>query len=644
MSIKKGYWNSNALANPAMRSRDDSYSIVKLGNGESWDIDSAMTNIESSGSNKIHICTLNKDTYTDAAIDTLLENFGATLELTIDSSTFVITAILKNKDGTTLGTPQTIDLPLESVVVSGSYDNATKSLILTLENGNTITIPIADLISGLQEEITVDNKLDADLVDDSTSTNKFVTASDITNWNNHIASTNNPHSVTKAQVGLGNVDNTADLDKPISTATQSALDAKANNTNRVNGAPLSNSASVFYGTSSTAAATVEKEVSVPSITTLDAGTIIVVQPTVTSTVANSTIKLNNFSAYPMRYNNAAITTSTDSIVWNAAYPSVWVFDGTYWRFVAHGIDSNTTYSTMSVSEGTTGTATSNRVLQAVNLKQIIQGTTLTGIDVVTTGAVSATDTITEGIGKLQATKADTSVLATVATTGDYDDLINKPTIPTVNNPIITITQGGVTKGSFSLNQATGDTIALDAGGGGSVDIDNSTITKNGDDELQAVATINHNSAAGAVNPVYDWIGTLAEYQAQNIENQHPDWVCYITDDFAAQTYEAYTKTQANQLLDNKVGYCSFNENTKVQITASDQTATKNGWLIGVINFSGNNQQTTIYVNSIVVARGGWAGSLWMAASVQIPIKAGQTFRYDCTGTIQSNQMYFYPDD
>lgn len=40
-------------------------------------------------------------------------------------------------------------------------------------------------------------------------------------------------------------------------------------------------------------------------------------------------------------------------------------------------------------------------------------------------------------------------------------------IPTVNDATITITQGGVTKGSFSLNQASGDTIALDAGGGGS---------------------------------------------------------------------------------------------------------------------------------------------------------------------------------
>ena len=42
--------------------------------------------------------------------------------------------------------------------------------------------------------------------------------------NSHISDTNNPHSVTKAQVGLGNVDNTSDLNKPISTATQAALD------------------------------------------------------------------------------------------------------------------------------------------------------------------------------------------------------------------------------------------------------------------------------------------------------------------------------------------------------------------------------------------------------------------------------------
>ena len=35
-----------------------------------------------------------------------------------------------------------------------------------------------------------------------------------------------------------------------------------------------------------------------------------------------------------------------------------------------------------------------------------------------------------------------------------------PTIPTVNNPTITITQGGATKGSFTLNQSGATTIVL----------------------------------------------------------------------------------------------------------------------------------------------------------------------------------------
>ena len=47
------------------------------------------------------------------------------------------------------------------------------------------------------------------------------------NLDKHIADKNNPHEVTKEQIGLGRVDNTSDLEKPISTATQVALDKKA---------------------------------------------------------------------------------------------------------------------------------------------------------------------------------------------------------------------------------------------------------------------------------------------------------------------------------------------------------------------------------------------------------------------------------
>lgn len=47
----------------------------------------------------------------------------------------------------------------------------------------------------------------------------------------HKSNTSNPHSVTKVQVGLGNVDNTSDLNKPLSTATQEALNRKLDEEN-----------------------------------------------------------------------------------------------------------------------------------------------------------------------------------------------------------------------------------------------------------------------------------------------------------------------------------------------------------------------------------------------------------------------------
>ena len=83
----------------------------------------------------------------------------------------------------------------------------------------------------------------------STATNAVVSATDtvlgalgklqkqvsdnLTTLTSHTGSTSNPHGVTKTQVGLGNVDNTSDAAKPVSTATQTALNLKANSVTTV---------------------------------------------------------------------------------------------------------------------------------------------------------------------------------------------------------------------------------------------------------------------------------------------------------------------------------------------------------------------------------------------------------------------------
>ena len=120
-------------------------------------------------------------------------------------------------------------------------------------------------------------------------------------------------------------------------------------------------------------------------------------------------------------------------------------------------------------------------------------------------------------------KANIDDLADVAFSGSYNDLSNKPTI---GNATITINQGGTQKGTFTVNQSGDTIINLDAGS----DIDNLTITKNADDELQAIGVINKNTETGATNPIYDWAGTEEEYEIQNIATLHPEWLCFITDD------------------------------------------------------------------------------------------------------------------
>lgn len=90
-------------------------------------------------------------------------------------------------------------------------------------------------VQGLANEITnrtnAINALRTELktyVDDLIAdTGSDVTALE-TKVNNHIANKSNPHTVTKTQVELGNVNNTSDADKPVSTAQATAIaDAKA---------------------------------------------------------------------------------------------------------------------------------------------------------------------------------------------------------------------------------------------------------------------------------------------------------------------------------------------------------------------------------------------------------------------------------
>ena len=81
-----------------------------------------------------------------------------------------------------------------------------------------------------------------------------------------------------------------------------------------------------------------------------------------------------------------------------------------------------------------------------------------------TGTVTSVNNISPVNGNVTLTIPAAQVNSDWNSSSGVSEILNKPTIPTVYNSTITFTQGGVQKGSITLNQSSGDTIAFDAGG------------------------------------------------------------------------------------------------------------------------------------------------------------------------------------
>ena len=210
---------------------------VKMADGT--DLQTKMDNIEAEIDTKIDSVkigttecksgtTVTLPVYTKDETDS---TFGADIALTIDTSTYKMTLELKDNKGQVLSSKE-IDFPIESMVVNASYSNGT--LTLTLQNGNDINVDISSIISGLVPNTRT--IAGVDLKDNITAT-ELRTALNVENGaqvNTITGIKGNAESsyrtgnvnITASNIGLGNVNNTSDADKPISTATQTALNGK----------------------------------------------------------------------------------------------------------------------------------------------------------------------------------------------------------------------------------------------------------------------------------------------------------------------------------------------------------------------------------------------------------------------------------
>ena len=105
--------------------------------------------------------------------------------------------------------------------------NVTNESKATMFNSPTFTGTVSGVTKGMVGLGNADNTSDANKPVSIATQTELDLKADITTLSAHTNDTTNPHSVTKAQVGLGNADNTSDANKPVSIATQTELDLKA---------------------------------------------------------------------------------------------------------------------------------------------------------------------------------------------------------------------------------------------------------------------------------------------------------------------------------------------------------------------------------------------------------------------------------
>lgn len=134
----------------------------------------------------------------------------------------------------------------------------------------------------------------------------------------------NPHGIGKSDVGLGNVDNTADASKEVLSAT------KLKTKRTIDGVEFDGTANItHYGTCSTTASTAAKTVACTGFK-LETGARIEVRFTTTNTAAvgSLTLSVNSTTAKAIKYRNENLP---DAGVLAAGRTYVFVYDGTYYQ-------------------------------------------------------------------------------------------------------------------------------------------------------------------------------------------------------------------------------------------------------------------------------------------------------------------------
>jgi len=207
----------------------------------------------------------------------------------------------------------------------------------------------------------------------------------------HISDLENPHQTTKAQVGLSAVDNTSDLNKPISNLMQAALDDKSDVGHTHIATDITDLQALLDDKQNALGFTPENSANKnqnDGYAGLDSSGLI---PTaLLPGYVDDVLEYANLAAFPVTGATGKMYIALDS---NKTYR---------W--------SGSVYVEISASPGSTDSVTEGSVNLYFTASRVLS-TVLTGLSLLTGGVISATDTILVALGKLQ--KQITDNLATL---------------------------------------------------------------------------------------------------------------------------------------------------------------------------------------------------------------------------------------
>lgn len=222
-------------------------------------------------------------------------------------------------------------------------------------------------------------------------------------------------NITPANIGLGNVNNTADADKSVYSAT------KLTTSRNIDGVNFNGTSGItHYGTCSTAASTAAKTVSISNFA-LTTGARVEVLFSNENTASNPTLNVNNTGALPIYYNNLPLTSTNAGILSGCCE---FVNSGSYWRLVGNFTmvkgDNESSYrkNLINLTKDNIGLGNVPNVTTNNQTPTFSESSSRTNI--------ASGETLSTVLGKIKKWYTD---LKTIAFTGSYNDLSNKPSIP-----------------------------------------------------------------------------------------------------------------------------------------------------------------------------------------------------------------------